>query len=160
MFLYISDNLWGVLGVLVSGIGLLFAFLQLRKIANRTAAIDKTYKQTIKNLENNDNFTNISTVLQKIETIKNMIQDNKINSITYDLSTVSRLLTTLESSLSGHIDDLDLETPRNLCSDLEVRIITEQTDLDKSLLKDEYVAFSGLELMLTKIQSELKYKRN
>jgi len=156
----VLKNFWGILGVLVSGIGLFIAFLQLKKIAHKTAAIDDTYKKTIEELKNNETLTNISTALQKIETIKSKFQNNKIDDLKHDLAFVAKLLVTLQYSLANRVDDLNFDSQKQLCNDLEVKIITEQEGLDKSLLKDEYIAFSNLELQLTKIQGEIKFNRN
>lgn len=159
MIKYFTENLWGILGVLVSGIGLLFAFLQLKKIATNTTAIDETYKKTIQELENNETLTNISTALQKTETIKHKIQDNNILDLKNDLAHIAKLLVTLQSSLQPKIINLNLDSFKQMSKDLEVRIITENEQIDKSSIKDEYIAFSDLELLLTKIQAELKYNR-
>lgn len=156
---YIAINYLGIIGILVSGIGLFLAFLQIRKIAKNTATIDITYKKTIEDLENNETFTNISTVLQKIEIIKSKIQENKIDELIQDLSFVAKLLVTLQSSLSNKITDLDLNLQKKMCTDLELKIITGQNGLNKVMLKDEYIGFSDLELLLTKINGELKYKK-
>ena len=157
---HIIQNIWGIIGVLVSGIGLFLAFMQLKKIANKTAAIDETYKKTIEDLENNEILTNISTVLQKIEAIKDKFQDNKIDDLKNDLAFIAKLLVTLQSGLISKVKEINLDTHRKMCNDLEVKIITGEAGLDKSLLKDEYIAFSDLELLLTKVQSELKFKKN
>ncbi len=155
----ILNNFWGILGVLVSGIGLFVAFLQLRKIANRTAAIDDTYKNTIEDLKNSETLTNISTVLQKVETIKSKFHDNKVTDINHELPIVAKLLVTLQSSLSNRMSDLDFDSEKQLCNDLEVKIITSQDGLDKNFLTDEYIAFSKLELDLTKLQGEIKFNK-
>ncbi|CAL2094676.1 hypothetical protein [Tenacibaculum sp. 190524A05c] len=157
---HILNNFWSILGVLVSGIGLLFAFLQLKKIATKTTAIDETYKKTISELESNETLTNISASLQKIENIKHKIQDNKFNELKNDLAYVAKILVTLQSSLSSKIKELNLDDYKQLCSDLEVEIISSEEVLDKSKMKDQYVAFSNLELILTKVQAELKYNKN
>ena len=66
---------------------------------------------------------------------------------------------TLQSSLKLKINDLNLDPFKQMSKDLEVRIITDDKDIDKGSVKDEYIAFSDLELLLTKIQGELKYNR-
>lgn len=156
---YISFNHLGIIGILVSGIGLLLAFLQIRKIANRTEIIDETYKKAIKDLENNETFINISTTLQKVESIKSKIQENKIEDLKNDLPLVAKLLVTLQLSLSDNTREIDFESQKNMCTELELKIMTGQDNLDKSHLSDEYVVFSQLELYLTKIHGELKYRR-
>lgn len=156
---YLLNNFWGILGVLVSGIGLFIAFLQLKKIADRTAAIDETYQNTIEDLRNNETLTNISTILQKIEIIKSKFQDNNIHELKHDLAFVAKLLVTLQSSLIGKLSDINFDKEKELCNDLEVKIITENKEgLDKSNYKDEYILFSKLELQITKIQGQIKYK--
>ncbi len=157
---YLVDNLWGIIGVIVSGVGLLFAFLQLKKIAANTTAIDETYKRTIQELENNESLSNISTAIQKTETIKHKIQDNKIIDLKNDLAQIAKLLVTLKSSLKNKITDLELDSYKQMSKDLEVKIITENEEINKENLKDEYIAFSDLELLLTQIQAEIKYNRN
>jgi len=156
---YILLNHLGIIGILVSGIGLLIAFLQIKKIADNTATIDVTYRKTIEDLMNNETFTNISTVLQKVENIKLKIQENNIEELKQDLSFVAKLLVIIQSSLSNKIEDLDFDQQKKMCTDLEIRILTNQGDLNKNQVKDEYMAFSDLELLLTKIQGELKYKK-
>lgn len=155
----ILRNFWGILGVLVSGIGLFLAFHQLRKIADRTAAIDDTYKKTIEELKNNETLTNISIVLQKIEAIKSKFQNNKVQDSIHDLAFVAKLLESLQSGISGELGSLNFDVEKGMFNELEVKIITEVDDFDKSNFKDEYIAFSKLELQLTKLQGHIKFKK-
>lgn len=155
----ILNNFWGILGVLVSTTGLLIAIFQLRKIATTTKTIDETYRKTIEDLKNSETLTNISTILQKIEIMKSKLDENKIDDLKHDLTIVAKLLVTLQSSLSSANNVLNFDALIKLCNDLEVKIITKQEKLDKMSLIDEYVAFTTLELQLTKVQSELKFNK-
>jgi len=155
------NNFWGMIGVLVSGTGLFIAIIQLGKIAKRTAAIDETYKKTIEDLKNNETLSNISTALQKIETIKNKIHEDKINELKQDLANVAKLLVTLQSVLANRLNDFDFnfENHKKKCSDLEVRIIISDTPPTRKELEDEYISFTELEQSLTNIQSIIKFKK-
>jgi hypothetical protein len=156
---YLKQNYWNIISVLVSGVGLFIAFWQLKKIADRTKAIDDTYRTTIKGLENRDTISNISTALQKIEIIKVKIRDGKINDLLLDLSPIAKLLVTLQESFNESYKEINLEKYKLLFIELEIKILFQQNALTKNDLKEECIALSQLELVLTEIQSKIRYNK-
>ena len=158
MIEHLITNAWSIVGVLVSVIGLAIAIKQVRVLADRTKAIDDTYKQTIKDLENRDTISNISTALQKVESLKLKIRENKISEILNDLTPIAKLLVTLLASTKETYGEINLEKFKSLCNDLEIKIIT-QDNISKNSLKDELISLSDLELILTDLQSKIRYNK-
>jgi hypothetical protein len=150
--------MWSIIGVLVSVIGLAIAIKQVRELSDRTKAIDDTYKQTIKDLENRDTISNISTALQKVESLKLKIRENKISELLNELTPVAKLLVILCASTKENYGEINLEKHQTLCNDLEIKIITQE-NITKNSLKDELISLSELELILTDLQSKIRYNK-
>lgn len=159
-------NTWSLLGSIASIFGLAFVVIQLYglskqtdEIEERTKAIDETYKKTISDLENRDMISNISTALQKIEAIKTKIREGKINDLLLDLSPVAKLLVTLQESFNENFKETYLEKYKITCNELEIKILLQESALTKNDIKDEFIALSQLELVLTEIQSKIRYNK-
>ncbi len=159
-FTYIGNNLWGILGTLVSLIGLSIAIKQLFKISSRTKTIDETYQNTIKQLENKDSIENTVLALNKIDVIKTKLRKNEFDELLLDLTPLAKILVTLQLSVKSKIEDIDFEKYIELCSNLEVKIATETKTMIKKISRTELLSFNKLELELTRIRDRLKYQNN
>ena len=152
-------NWLNLIGVAVSTTGLGIAIYQIRKLSNRTKAIEETYTRAINDLENRETISNMSTVLQKIESLKSNIRNNKLQDSVNELSTIAKLLVAFENASNVNFSNFSTENYTNLCNELQLKLITQEEVIDRSQLKNEIILLNELELKLTSIQSKLRFSK-
>ena len=135
------------------------AIYQIRKLSNRTKAIEETYTRAINDLENRETISNMSTVLQKIESLKSNIRNNKLQDSVNELSTIAKLLVAFENASNVNFSNFSTENYTNLCNELQLKLITQEEVIDRSQLKNEIILLNELELKLTSIQSKLRFSK-
>lgn len=154
---FLKSQYWGIIGVLVSAVGLAIAYVQLRRIATNTQSIESAYSEIDAKLRSHDTLSTLSQAVQLIESIKHRIRDRRVDHLLVDLPQMKRAIVTLQSASHARVDGLDLPRHAEVFLNLEIQLLKGNVSFLDENYQDLLSHLAHFELDLMKVQGSLKY---
>lgn len=148
---------WSILGVIVSVVGLGFAFWQIRKIAKETETISKTYTKAVEEFRANELISNISIALEKTRNIRQGFIINSMTQYSDDIAGLSKKLIVIKGAFPDKAKNLDKYI--GFTSELFIAYAIDK-DLFAPDVKPDYVTLiMEIENYLSEMEGEVKFKQ-
>lgn len=149
-------NRVSLVGTVASFYGLIIAYVQILKVVSNTKAYEHAFNRTLHRLKNNETISVISRAIQQISLIKKFYDLEKIHSTRDNFNNLMMDLSILSKSEKLEGDSERIEKFIEFCTIMETNILTNNISSDPSLLKENFLTLSQIQIYLIGISENFK----
>jgi hypothetical protein len=150
------SQFWGLVGIVLSSVGIGYTIIQVRRIASETETIQKTYNKAFNELKANELISNLSVGLEKVRIIRQGFALGSLEKCGDDIPALSRSLTLINNAFPNN--EAALNSYITFSSKLYIDFATGKKVVGVEETSSYIQTILEIEMYLSRIEGEIKFK--